>query len=813
MEARDRIMDGTRSALIVASDAYTDAGLKRLRAPAADARALAAVLRDPEIGGFEVRTLLNEPVHMVNLAVEEFFADRRPDDLLLVHFSCHGVKDEAGELYFAASNTQLGRLGSTAVAADFVNRRMNRSRSRRVVLLLDCCYAGAFERGMTARAGAGMAIEEQFGGRGRAVITASSAMEYAFEGDDLADTGEPAPSVFTSALVEGLRTGDADRDQDGLVGLDELYDYVYDKVREATPNQTPGKWSFAVQGDLYIARRAQPVDTPAPLPPELQDAIDHPLAAVRAGAAQELARLLQSQHAGLALAARMALAGLANDDSRAVAGLAAEALGAQPAPARPGPLPARADPGPAPGPEEARWPAPDDSVPAAIPTGEADLRTGEADPRAGEADPRAGEADPRTTGADPRAGEADPQTTGADLRTGAADPRTGEAITPVPPELTDPGRPGAGNGEGTRPPRRGLRRRTAISILAGIGVLAVAGIIAAVVLTGAGGPGAASIRIAASSNFSPVAGHVFVTYRGARDATARISAEITGAARGEVARLYAQRFPYSTAPAPVASAVLRPTGTTASHAFRVRPGLATRYKIELFRSGTATTPLATSAASTVYVTATETSGHARTCSRPVCREKFRVRVRVPAETASTEISKRWYPYFGLNLASGDAPAPPKSLLLGAGHPRITSSRRISASEFSRTVTFSFRIGNHAYAWSWHVCSIDTEAQDGIGLPGHGACGRNRAPAALATLAASSCQRPGRCAGAAQSPTPTPSQTPTSSHSLSPTPTTPVPTTPVPTTPIPTTPIPTTPISTPPPSSPPPIGLGTAPAAA
>src|SRR6266700_1222876 len=305
--AGERPVGGTRSALIVASDAYTDPGLRQLRAPASDARALAAVLRDPGIGGFEVRTLLNEPAHVVNLAVEEFFADRRPDDLLLVHFSCHGVKDEGGDLYFAMANTLLRWLGATAVSAEFVNRRMTRSRSRRVVLLLDCCYAGAFERGMTARAGAEMAIEAQFGGRGRAVITASSAMEYAFEGGELADTSELAPSVFTSALVEGLETGDADRDQDGMVALDELYDYVYEKVRAVTPNQTPDKWTFGVQGELVIARRSRPVTTPAPLPRELQEAIDSPFAAVRAAAVQELARLLAGRHAGLALAARLAL--------------------------------------------------------------------------------------------------------------------------------------------------------------------------------------------------------------------------------------------------------------------------------------------------------------------------------------------------------------------------------------------------------------------------------------------------------------------------------------------------------------------------
>ena len=334
-------MTGVRSALIVACDGYADAGLGQLRAPASDARALAGVLQDPAIGGFDVRTLLNAPAYEVALAIEEFFADRVADDLLLLHLSCHGVKDEDGELYFAMANTALRRLAATGVAAEFVNRRMSRSRSRRVVLLLDCCYAGAFERGMTARAGAGVGIESQFGGRGRAVITASSAMEYAFEGDELADTNELAPSVFTSALVEGLETGDADRDQDGVVSLDELYDYIYDKVRATTPNQTPGKWAFGVQGELVIARRAQPVTQPAPLPPEVQDAIDSPLAVVRGAAVKELARLLHGKHAGRVLAARQALEELTRDDSRTVAAAAAAALSDLTAPARAGAEPAQ----------------------------------------------------------------------------------------------------------------------------------------------------------------------------------------------------------------------------------------------------------------------------------------------------------------------------------------------------------------------------------------------------------------------------------------------------------------------------------------
>ena len=365
---------GARTALIVASSDYADPGLRQLQAPAADAGALEAVLRDPGIGGFEVRTLLNRPNQEVALSVEEFFADRQPDDMLLLHFSCHGIKDEDGELYFAMTNSMLHRLASTALAANFVNQRMNRSRSKRVVLLLDCCYAGAFERGMMARAAGGVGIEGQFaGGRGRAVITASDAMQYAYEGGGLAATGQlpvpgqPGPSVFTSALVRGLQTGEADRDQDGQVALDELYDYIYDKVQAVTPSQTPCKWTYDIRGELVIARRSRPVTTPSPLPDDIRSAVESRLASVRLGGVQELELLLHGRHQGLALAARLTLKQMTDDDSRTVSAAAAAALGtAEPPPAPPGPEPPEASVVPAqdrslppdPGPDTFKWSAP-----------------------------------------------------------------------------------------------------------------------------------------------------------------------------------------------------------------------------------------------------------------------------------------------------------------------------------------------------------------------------------------------------------------------------------------------------------------------
>jgi Caspase domain len=251
--------------------------------------------------------------------------------VLLVHFSGHGLKSESGELFFAAANTRPNRLGSTAVSADFVQRCMAASRSRSVVLLLDCCYGGAFAQGVKVRAAGNVNVLDSFpqdktgGGRGRAVITASSAMEFAFEGDQLGDSQPRRPSVFTSALVQGLATGDADRDEDGWVALGELYDYVFDKVREQNPHQTPSR-QVQLEGELYLARSRRRRIRPAPIPPDLQAALTDPNMYTRLGAVSELRDRLANDHLPTAAGAYEALAELARTDIGYVADPAAAAL-------------------------------------------------------------------------------------------------------------------------------------------------------------------------------------------------------------------------------------------------------------------------------------------------------------------------------------------------------------------------------------------------------------------------------------------------------------------------------------------------------
>lgn len=241
-----------RSALIIGTSSYSSAGLQQLRSPGTDAQALADVLADVKIGGFKTTLLLDQTADTLRRAIEQFYQVVGKEDLAVTHIACHGVKDDDGNLYFAATDTQLELLESTGVAASFVSRQMTRSRCHRKLLFLDCCFSGAFSPGLMARGTAGVDIKERFSGRGQIVLTASSAIEYAFEGQ--LPKGEGVGSVFTSALTGGLRDGSADRDGDGWVSIDELYDHIADAVAEATPNQTPRKWNFDVQGSIRIAR-------------------------------------------------------------------------------------------------------------------------------------------------------------------------------------------------------------------------------------------------------------------------------------------------------------------------------------------------------------------------------------------------------------------------------------------------------------------------------------------------------------------------------------------------------------------------------
>ena len=266
----------------------------------------------------------------------------------------------------------------------------------------------------------------------------------------------------------------------------------------------------------------------------------------------------------------------------------------------------------------------------------------------------------------------------------------------------------------------GAWRRAAL-VAALTGSTAIAAQLAAVVPAQAATP---AITVAATSRIPAVTGDVMVVFQGGKYGSARIHGTVTGATTGEVATLYAQRFPYTTAAKPVRSSTLSATGTT-TYSFTVAPTLATRYQVKVFARKGATTALATSSRQNLYVVAGGYYTGGKTCGGPACRETFHIYTVVPGSTLGVEMSKPLYAYFGLNLSATGTPPQPRWLYLNAGNASVSGARQISATEFETTVTYSFTIGNDGYYFGWATCAKDTLSRDGLGLPGSPGCGARR----------------------------------------------------------------------------------------
>lgn len=246
-------------ALLIGVSEY-QSGLNPLPAAVGDVEEMRRVLVNPKMGGFadgDITVLKNPQPQDIRDAIFYLFADRQKDDLLLFYFSGHGIKDDRGNLYFSTRATAKyhGKLVKpSAVAASYLHESINDSRSQRQIIILDCCFSGAIAQGMTVKDDGSVNVQEQLGGKGRAILTSSTSTQYAFEqeGSEL--------SIYTRYLVEGIDTGAADKDGDGWISIDELHEYASSKVQEASPAMTPKFYPVEEGHKILLAK--SPKDDP-----------------------------------------------------------------------------------------------------------------------------------------------------------------------------------------------------------------------------------------------------------------------------------------------------------------------------------------------------------------------------------------------------------------------------------------------------------------------------------------------------------------------------------------------------------------------
>jgi formylglycine-generating enzyme required for sulfatase activity len=248
-------MMGERHALLIGTDRFEDPELSTLLAPVADIEALSEVLRDPDICDFaSAPVLLNPGIVELQKALRTLFNDRAADDLLLLYYTGHGLRDaDSGTLYLALHETMKAEPSIGSLEADYVRKRMKASLAGTQIIVLDCCHSGAFMADASKGAKGQpsyVEVRDAFdtGGSGHYIMSACSKSEAAFE-----DRREKPQSIFTQYLVDGLRTGDAAPDQDAIT-IDALYKYTRKQVIDRKWPMDPQRWITSGSGDPVIAR-------------------------------------------------------------------------------------------------------------------------------------------------------------------------------------------------------------------------------------------------------------------------------------------------------------------------------------------------------------------------------------------------------------------------------------------------------------------------------------------------------------------------------------------------------------------------------
>lgn len=268
-----------RYAVIIGISSYTDDAIPNLKYAAEDAQAVHdALIRHGDYKKENIKLLLNEQAtyREIKSALGTFLPrSAQKDDAVFIYFAGHGCPDvdHSGDnpedkitKYLAPCDAHRDDLYSTAFPMDDLSAMFKRIESQYVVMALDTCYSGQAGQGRTfetvnTRAVLSNAFLNRIAGQGRVVITASDINELSMELDAFGH------GIFTHYLVAGLK-GEADLDADGAVSVQELYDYLAERVTKdamsAGGRQHP-LFRGALPGKLPLTRVQEQEPEPEPV--------------------------------------------------------------------------------------------------------------------------------------------------------------------------------------------------------------------------------------------------------------------------------------------------------------------------------------------------------------------------------------------------------------------------------------------------------------------------------------------------------------------------------------------------------------------
>lgn len=203
-----------------------------------DAYRVYAFLKSPAGGALEddqIRILIDEEATKKNImtTMTEIFGKAGKNDLILLYFSGHGLKGSFLPYDFDGYNNKL--------LHEEINTVLDMSKAKYKLAIADACHSGSLLAMRSTRLPSMLSNFYETLAKskpGTALIMSSKSDETSLESSGLRQ------GVFSHFLIRGLK-GEADKDNNKIISIQELYQFVFEKVRGYTGNQQ----SPVIQGD------------------------------------------------------------------------------------------------------------------------------------------------------------------------------------------------------------------------------------------------------------------------------------------------------------------------------------------------------------------------------------------------------------------------------------------------------------------------------------------------------------------------------------------------------------------------------------
>lgn len=181
----------------------------------------------------------NDATHAnVLKTLRDTFSKAKPDDNVIFFFSGHGY-DGGFCCYDMKPNSHIG-----GVSYQEMHILLRNCRARNKLIFADACFSGGISKQRTQ-------LQVQSLTNNDVIFLLSSRLD-----ETSLELPHGPNGLFTHFLAKGL-SGYADYNQDGIISINEIYNYVYDKVSsyadQIPHNQHPTIWNKNNE-DLHIFR-------------------------------------------------------------------------------------------------------------------------------------------------------------------------------------------------------------------------------------------------------------------------------------------------------------------------------------------------------------------------------------------------------------------------------------------------------------------------------------------------------------------------------------------------------------------------------